>query len=121
MIEVYIKLIINGRRSFEQIPDNLKEDVKSGLAKLGYDQNGNKEAVFMSALGVKAVKALNKVFPKVVHPFNMQMDGEKTYAMWQFEKGEDTIKNYLGFTNKNEMFKDKTVLESGRDVGCTTL
>ena len=49
----------------------------------------------MSAVGVKILKTLNKVFPKVVHPFNMQMDGEKTYAMWQFEKGEDTIKFFL--------------------------
>lgn len=40
MIEVYVKLIINGRRSFEQVPDNLKEDVKNRLTELGYDQNG---------------------------------------------------------------------------------
>lgn len=43
MIEVYVKLIINKRRSFEAIPDNLKEDVMKRLAELGYDQNGNKE------------------------------------------------------------------------------
>lgn len=40
MIEVYVKLIINGRRSFEQIPDELKEAVKNRLSELGYDQNG---------------------------------------------------------------------------------
>lgn len=43
MIEVYVKLIINGRRSFEQIPDEFKESVVFRLAELGYDQNGNKE------------------------------------------------------------------------------
>lgn len=40
MIEVYVKLIINKRRSFEQVPDNLKEDVKNRLVERGYDQNG---------------------------------------------------------------------------------
>lgn len=42
MIEVYVQLIINKRRSFEQIPDNLKVAVTDRLAELGYDQNGNK-------------------------------------------------------------------------------
>lgn len=40
MIEVYCKLIINKRRSFEQIPDELKEAVENRLSELGYDQNG---------------------------------------------------------------------------------
>ena len=45
MIELYCELIKNKRRSFEQIPDNLKEDVKTRLAELGYDQNGDVLAV----------------------------------------------------------------------------
>lgn len=57
---------------------------------------------------------INKLFKPVVHPFNLNNDGIKTYAMWQFEKGEDTIANYLGYTNKKEMFEGKTVL----DIGC---
>ncbi len=57
---------------------------------------------------------INKLFKPVVHPFNLNNDGVKTYAMWQFEKGEDTIKNYLGYTNKEEMFKGKDIL----DIGC---
>ena len=57
---------------------------------------------------------INKLFKPVVHPFNLNNDGVKTYAMWQFEKGEDTIKNYLGFSDKKDMFEGKTVL----DIGC---
>ena len=57
---------------------------------------------------------LNSFFKPVVHPFNLNNDGVKTYAMWQFEKGEDTIKNYLGYTDKKEMFENKKVL----DIGC---
>ena len=44
----------------------------------------------------------------------MQNEGTKTYAKWQYEKGEDTIKFYKPFASKEEMFKDKTVL----DIGC---
>lgn len=41
MIEVYCKLIINNRRSFDRVPDDFKEAVAARLAELGYDTNGN--------------------------------------------------------------------------------
>ena len=62
----------------------------------------------------KLLLSLNKCFRPVVHPFNLNNDGVKSYAMWQFEKGGDTIKNYLRYTDADTMFKDKTVL----DIGC---
>ncbi len=40
MTEVYCKLIINGRRTFANIPDEFKESVTLRLAELGYDTNG---------------------------------------------------------------------------------
>jgi ubiquinone/menaquinone biosynthesis C-methylase UbiE len=60
------------------------------------------------------LKKINSVCPKPVHPFNTQAEGKMSYAMWQYTKGEDTIKNYLQFTSADEMFRDKTIL----DVGC---
>ncbi len=60
------------------------------------------------------LKLINKCFPLPVHPFNTQASGGMTYAMWQYQKGEDTIKFYLAHTDTDEMFKDKDVL----DVGC---
>ncbi|MBQ3053791.1 MAG: class I SAM-dependent methyltransferase [Clostridia bacterium] len=75
----------------------------------------------MSLIGANMVKALNKVFKKQVHPFNMQQDGEKTYAMWQFEKGADTIKFFLEKFTKEEMFKDKNVLDFGCGAGGKSL
>lgn len=63
---------------------------------------------------VSLLKMLNKCFPLPVHPFNTQASGEMTYAMWQYLKGEDTIKFYLQHTTSDKMFKDKDVL----DVGC---
>lgn len=41
MIEIYCKLIINKRRPFDKVPNELKEAVKSRLAELRYDTNGN--------------------------------------------------------------------------------
>ncbi|MBP3919805.1 MAG: class I SAM-dependent methyltransferase [Clostridia bacterium] len=56
----------------------------------------------------------NDWFPKIVHPFNLQNNGEKTYGMWQYEKGYDTIKLYMQRFTKEEMFYGKNVL----DMGC---
>ena len=41
MIEIYCKLIINKRRSFDKVPDEFKESVKMRLTELGYDIDGN--------------------------------------------------------------------------------
>ena len=57
---------------------------------------------------------LNRRFKPPVHPFNLQNEGKKSYAMWQYEKGQDTIKFYLDRYTEDEMFRGKTVL----DIGC---
>lgn len=41
MIEIYCKLIINKRRSFDKVPNEFKESVEMRLAELGYDKNGD--------------------------------------------------------------------------------
>ena len=45
---------------------------------------------------------------------NLQNDGVKSYAMWQYEKGAQTIKFYLERYTEAEMFAGKTVV----DIGC---
>lgn len=65
-------------------------------------------------LRTRLLLAINRLFPKPVHPFNLKNDGVKTYAMWQYEKGRDTIAFYLRRYSEEEMFSDKTVL----DIGC---
>lgn len=65
-------------------------------------------------MSVKLLKSINKIFPLPKHPFNMQNDGQMSYAKWQYTKGEQTIKFYLEHTQIDEMFKDKDVL----DIGC---
>jgi D-alanine-D-alanine ligase len=44
------------------------------------------------AVSTAIIKIANKIFPKVIHPFNLENAGKKTYAEWQFDKGADTIK-----------------------------
>jgi SAM-dependent methyltransferase len=60
------------------------------------------------------IKFTNKIFPKVVHPFNLQNQGKETYAKWQYRKGEDTIRFFLEARTAEEMFRGKQVL----DMGC---
>ena len=41
MVALYVALIINGRRTFQQVPDKFKTAVHEDLAALGLDDNGN--------------------------------------------------------------------------------
>ena len=45
MVEIYCKLIINKRRTFDRVPDNFKAEVEVRLRELGYDTNGDPIAV----------------------------------------------------------------------------
>lgn len=64
---------------------------------------------------------LNRRFKPPVHPFNLQNEGKKSYAMWQYEKGQDTIKFYLDRYTEDEMFRGKTVLDIGCGAGGKTM
>lgn len=41
MVEIYCKLIINKRRSYDRVPNKFKESVSERLLELGYDTNGD--------------------------------------------------------------------------------
>ena len=65
-------------------------------------------------IAVKLICATNKIFKKQPHPFNMQNDGVKTYAEWQFERGHETVKHFMQKYSESDMFEGKDVL----DMGC---
>ncbi len=69
----------------------------------------------------KLCMTVNKLFKLPVHPFNLNNEGKKTYAQWQYEKGIDTIKFYLKHNTVDEMFKDKVVLDIGCGAGGKTV
>jgi len=66
------------------------------------------------SLSVSLIRLSNKLFKPVIHPFNLQNDGVKTYAEWQYEKGADTVKFFAEKYPADVMFKGKRVL----DMGC---
>ena len=41
MVDLYVALIIAGRRSYDRVPAKFKAAVKEELAALGLDENGN--------------------------------------------------------------------------------
>ena len=41
MVALYVALIINGRRTFDQVPAKFKAAVREDLAAIGLDENGN--------------------------------------------------------------------------------
>ena len=41
MVEIYVKLIVNKRRTFDQIPYKFKAEVEAKLEEYGYDTNGD--------------------------------------------------------------------------------
>lgn len=41
MVALYVALIINGRRTFSQVPAKFKAAVKADLEALGLDENGD--------------------------------------------------------------------------------
>lgn len=78
------------------------------------------EGGYMSFM-VKLCIAKNKLFKLPVHPFNLNNEGKKTYAEWQYEKGIDTIKFYLKHTSIEDMFNGKVVLDIGCGAGGKTV
>lgn len=41
MVELYCQLILNKRRTFDQIPDAFKDRVEERMEELGYDTTGD--------------------------------------------------------------------------------
>lgn len=41
MVALYVALIINGRRTFNQVPAKFKDAVREDLKAIGLDENGN--------------------------------------------------------------------------------
>lgn len=69
----------------------------------------------------KLLLALNRLFPRPVHPLNLQTEGKKSYAMWQYEQGATTIAFYRERYTTDEMFRDKVVLDVGCGAGGKTM
>lgn len=56
--------------------------------------------------------SVNKLFPEIPHPFNMRTAGTKSYPEWEFERGADTLKNYM----RADCAKDESFILSGLKI-----
>lgn len=63
---------------------------------------------------VRALLALNTLFPTVEHPFNLQNEGRQTYAQWQYQWGAKTVECFSPGFGPEDIFAGKRVL----DMGC---
>lgn len=66
------------------------------------------------SFSVTLLKSLNKLFPTVEHPFNLQNEGKITYAQWQYQWGGKTIACFAPEFSPEDIFRGKRVL----DMGC---
>jgi len=69
----------------------------------------------------KILLMLNRFFKKPIHPFNLQSEGVQSYAMWQYERGADTVAFFLRRYTEEDMFRDRTVLDIGCGAGGKTM
>lgn len=65
-------------------------------------------------ISVSILKVMNRLFPAVEHPFNLQNEGKMTYAQWQYCWGGKTVECFSPRFTPEEIFAGKTVL----DMGC---
>lgn len=63
------------------------------------------------SFSVRLLLRINRLFAPTGHPFNIE---GKSYAEWQFDKGEETLGCFSGYAEKKRLISGKTVL----DVGC---
>ena len=66
------------------------------------------------SFSVELLKAVNKLFPAVEHPFNLQNEGKMSYAQWQYQWGSKTVECFAPRYTPEDIFADKSVL----DMGC---
>lgn len=66
------------------------------------------------SFSVKLLKAVNKRFPAVEHPFNLQNEGKMSYSQWQYQWGSKTVECFAPRYMPEDIFSGKAVL----DMGC---
>ena len=62
------------------------------------------------SFSVELLKAVNKLFPAVEHPFNLQNEGKMSYAQWQYQWGSKTVECFAPEYTPEDIFAGKSVL-----------
>lgn len=75
---------------------------------------------YKSSIGVDVLIALNTWFKRPVHPFNLEDEGKKTFAEWEFEQSKRLNRYYLPEIDLLKEIQGKTILDIGAGSGGKT-
>jgi ubiquinone/menaquinone biosynthesis C-methylase UbiE len=72
------------------------------------------------SIGVEALIALNRCFKRPIHPFNLEDEGKKTFAEWEFGQSKRLNNYYLPEIDLFREIQGKTILDIGAGSGGKT-
>src|SRR5450759_4869182 len=75
---------------------------------------------YKSSIGVEVLIALNRCFKRPIHPFNLEDEGKKTFAEWEFEQSKRLTRYYLPEIDLLKEIQGKTILDIGAGSGGKT-
>lgn len=75
---------------------------------------------YKNSIGVRLLIVLNNFFKRPVHPFNLEDEGKKTFAEWEFEQSDRLEKYYYPEFDLLKEIKDKIILDIGAGSGGKT-
>ena len=75
---------------------------------------------YRSSLGVESLIVLNRCFKRPIHPFNLEDEGKKTFAEWEFEQSKRLNNYYLPEIDLLKEIQGKTILDIGAGSGGKT-
>jgi len=75
---------------------------------------------YRHSIGVEVLIALNRCFKRPIHPFNLEDEGKKTFAEWEFEQSKRLNRYYLPEIDLLKEIQGKTILDIGAGSGGKT-
>lgn len=75
---------------------------------------------YKSSIGVDVLIALNTWFKRPIHPFNLEDEGKKTFAEWEFEQSKRLNSYYLPEIDLLKEIQGNTILDIGAGSGGKT-
>jgi ubiquinone/menaquinone biosynthesis C-methylase UbiE len=75
---------------------------------------------YRSSIGVESLIVLNRCFKRPIHPFNLEEEGKKTFAEWEFGQSKRLNNYYLPEIDLLKEIQGKTILDIGAGSGGKT-
>src|SRR5664279_685356 len=75
---------------------------------------------YRRSIGVESLIVLNRCFKRPIHPFNLEDEGKKTFAEWEFGQSKRLNNYYLPEIDLFREIQGKTILDIGAGSGGKT-